>query len=108
MVGKAEWSAIKAIHKNKCIICGKAEKSVGILEKVHIKARSRGGTQIVPMCPTHHKMYDQNKLSPTHLKKIGQTPATAKRLTPPKRRTTTHDHELNWARDYQRAWRSLE
>jgi hypothetical protein len=53
-------------------------------------------------------MYDQNKLSPAQLKKIGQTPATAKRLTPPKRRTTTHDHELNWARDYQRAWRSLE
>jgi predicted restriction endonuclease len=93
MVSKAEWAAIKAIHKNKCVICGKTEKQVGILEQVHIKARSRGGTQVVPMCPTHHKMYDQNKLSATQLKKLGQTPATAKRLTPPKRRRQTD----NWS-----------
>jgi predicted restriction endonuclease len=91
MVSKAEWAAIKAIHKNKCIICGKTERQVGILEQVHIKARSQGGTQVVPMCPTHHKMYDQNKLSATQLKKLGQTPATAKRLTPPKRRRVTDD-----------------
>ena len=91
MVGKQEWTAIKAIHKNKCIICAKTEKSVGILEKVHIKARSRGGTQVVPMCPTHHKMYDQNKLSATQLKKLGQTPATANRLTPSKTRRTTQE-----------------
>jgi predicted restriction endonuclease len=90
MVSKAEWAAIKAIHKNKCVICGKTEKQVGILEQVHIKARSRGGTQVVPMCPTHHKMYDQNKLSATQLKKLGQTPTTAKRLTPPKRRRQTY------------------
>ena len=91
MVGKTEWAAVKAIHKNKCIICGKTERSVGILEKVHIKARSRGGTQIVPMCPTHHRMYDLNKLSAAQLKKIGQTRTTAKRLTPPKKRRTTDD-----------------
>ena len=88
MVTKAEWIAIKASHGNKCVICGKTERYVGVLEKVHIKARCRGGTQVLPMCPTHHKMYDQNKLSATQLKKIGQTPDTAKRLTPPKRRTT--------------------
>jgi len=86
MVSKAEWAVIKASHKNRCVICEKTEKHVGILEKVHIKARSRGGTQVLPMCPTHHKMYDQNKLSATQLKKIGQTPATAKRLTPAKKR----------------------
>jgi len=99
MVGKAEWSAIKAIHKNKCIICGKTEKSVGILEKVHIKARSRGGTQIVPMCPTHHKMYDHNKLSAAQLKKLGQTPATAKRLTPLKTRRAKQGWYLGWWMD---------
>ena len=91
MVSKAEWAAIKALYKNRCVIGGKTEKQVGILEQVHIKARSRGGTQVVPMCPTHHKMYDQNKLSTTQLKKLGLTPATAKRLTPPKRRRTTDD-----------------
>jgi predicted restriction endonuclease len=89
MVTKTEWAAIKASHKNKCVICGKTEKQVGVLEQAHIKARSRGGTQVLPMCPTHHKMYDQNKLSATQLKKIGQTPATAKRLTPPKKRRYT-------------------
>ena len=40
MVSKAEWAAIKASHKNKCVICGKTEKQIGILEQVHIKARS--------------------------------------------------------------------
>lgn len=94
MVGKAEWDAVKAAHKNKCIICNRTPKSVGILEKVHIKARSRGGTQLVPMCPTHHKMYDQNKLSPTQLKKIGQTPTTTKRLTPRKTRSARQKTDL--------------
>jgi predicted restriction endonuclease len=86
MVSKAEWTAIKASHKNRCVICKKTEKQVGILEKAHIKASSRGGTQVLPMCPTHHKMYDQNKLSATQLKKIGLNPAKTKRLTPPKKK----------------------
>ena len=86
MVGKAEWETIKASHKNRCVICGKTEKQVGILEKAHIKARSGGGSQVLPMCPNHHKMYDQNKLSATQLKKIGQNPKTTKRLTPHKKK----------------------
>jgi len=86
MVSKADWAAIKASHKNKCVICGKTEKHVGIPEQVHIRAPSRGGPQVLPMCPTHHKMYDQNKLSATQLKKIAQTPATAKRLAPSKKK----------------------
>ena len=86
MVGKAEWTAIKASHKNRCVICGQTEKQVGILEQADIRARSRGGSQVLPMCPTHPKMYDQNKLSATQLKKIGQTPKTVKRLIPPKKK----------------------
>ena len=89
MFSKVEWTAIKASHKNSCVICGKTEKHVGILVKVHIKARSPGETQVLPMYPTHHKMYDLNRLSATQLKKIGQTPATAKLLTPPKKRRGT-------------------
>ena len=89
MVGKAEWDAIKASHKNRCVICDKTEKQIGILEQAHIRARSRGGTQVLPMCPTHHKMYEQNKLSATQLKKIGQTPKTVKRLTPVKKKRET-------------------
>ena len=86
MVGKAEWETIKTVRKNRCVICGKTEKQCGILEKAHIRARSKGGSQVLPMCPTHHKMYDQNKLSATQLKKIGQTPKTTKRLTPSKKK----------------------
>jgi len=100
MVSKAEWTTIKALHKNRCVIGGKTEKQVGILEQVHIKARSRGGTQVVPMCPTHHKMYDQNKLSAAQLKKLGQTPRTTKRLTPRKTRRATDDYYLGWWIDH--------
>lgn len=90
MVGKLEWESIKRVHGNKCVICGKTEKQVGILEKAHIKARSRGGSQVLPMCPTHHKMYDSNKLSATQLRKIGLTPKSSKKLTPTKKRSTSY------------------
>lgn len=90
MVSKTEWEAVKAIYKNRCVICGKTEKQVGILEKAHIKARSRGGSQVIPMCPTHHKMYDQDKLSATDLKKIGLTPKSTARLRP-KKKTSQDD-----------------
>jgi len=49
-ISKAEWEAIKKLHGNKCVVCGRSEKSVGVLEKAHIKAHSKGGTQVVPMC----------------------------------------------------------
>jgi predicted restriction endonuclease len=82
MVSKDEWAAIKASHNNRCVICGKSERRVGILEQVHIKSRWRRKTQVLPMCRTHHKMYDQNELSATQLKKIRQTPAMPKHQTP--------------------------
>jgi predicted restriction endonuclease len=82
MIGKTEWEAIKASHKNRCVICGKTEKQVGILEQAHIRARSRGGSQVLPMCPTHHKMYDKGLLSATQLKKIGLTPKAVGKLKP--------------------------
>jgi len=86
MVTKKEWEVIKASHKNRCVICDKTEKEVGVLEKAHIRASSRGGSQVLPMCPTHHKMYDSNKLSVTQLKKIGLTKKSSARLSPRKKR----------------------
>ncbi len=86
MVTKAEWEVIKASHKYKCVICGKTEKAVGVLEKAHIRASSRGGSQVLPMCPTHHKMYDSDKLSAVQLKKIGLTKKSSARLSPKKKR----------------------
>jgi len=84
MVTKKEWEVIKASHNNRCVICGKTEKEVGVLEKAHIRASSKGGSQVLPMCPTHHKMYDSDKLSATELKKIGLTKKTSARLSPKK------------------------
>jgi len=71
MVHKIEWEAIKRREGNKCIVCGKTEKSVGKLIQTHLKARSKGGTQILPMCPTHHTKYDDGKFTDRELEKIG-------------------------------------
>ena len=65
-ISKTEWEVIKAIHKNKCVICGKTEKQVGILEKAHIKAKSRGGSQYLPMCATHHTITPKKKKKETY------------------------------------------
>lgn len=86
MVTKKEWEVIKATHKNRCVICDKTEKQVGVLEKAHIRARSRGGSQVLPMCPTHHKMYDSGKLSATQLKKIGLNVKSSAILSPRKKK----------------------
>ena len=87
-IGKAEWEVIKASHKNRCVICSKTEKQVGVLEKAHIRASSKGVSQVLPMCPTHHKMYDSDKLTATQLKKIGLTKKTSTRLSPRKKKQT--------------------
>ena len=86
MVTKLEWESIKASHKNRCVICGKTEKAVGVLEKAHIRARSRGGSQVLPMCPTHHKMFDSDKLTAVQLKKIGLDKRTSAKLSPTKKK----------------------
>ena len=56
------------------MLCGRSEKSIGVLEKAHIKAHYRGGIQVVPMCPTCHRKYDAGKMSASELKKIGINP----------------------------------
>ena len=71
MVTKDEWEAIKKRNGNKCILCGESEKRIGLLEKAHLKARSRRGTQVVPLCPNCHKRYDRKLLNKTECKKLG-------------------------------------
>ena len=85
-INESEWKVIKAIHGNKCVICGKTEKQVGILQKTHIKAKSRGGSQVLPMCATHHTMYDHNLLTTAQLTKIGLTKKSSTKLTPSKKK----------------------
>ena len=81
-ISKIEWDAIKKRYNNACIICGKTEKSVGTLQQAHIKARSRGGTQVVPMCSNHHGMYDKGKFTDAQLEKIGLTREQYARVLP--------------------------
>lgn len=81
-ISKSEWEAIKKSRGNKCILCGKTEKTVGGLEKAHIKAASKGGSQVFPMCPTCHKKFDKGLATDTQLKKVGLTRAQYKRMRP--------------------------
>ena len=67
-IGKTAWEVLK---KKGCFICGKSERQVGLLEKAHIKAHSKGGSAVVPMCPTCHTKYDRGSLTATQLKKLG-------------------------------------
>jgi len=80
MVGKTEWEVLK----NKgCWVCGKSEKSVGKLHKAHIKAKSRGGKMLIPLCPNHHALYDRG--DPATLAKLGISKKTHEGLLRPKR-----------------------
>ena len=84
--GKQEWEIIKRQWKNKCAVCQKTEKSAGILQKAHIKAHSRGGSQVIPMCPTCHYRYDHKQLTATEQRRIGITKESYKRVTPKKKK----------------------
>lgn len=78
------WKATKAATGNKCIVCGKTEKQVGKLIKAHIKAHSKGGVQVLPMCAICHTKFDSGLLSDTQLKKIGMTRKDQAKVTPKK------------------------
>lgn len=70
MKNKSGWDNIKDSYNNKCVVCGKTEKKVGMLERVHIKEHARVRYLVLPMCANHHKMYVGNQLSDKELKKI--------------------------------------
>ena len=70
-LGKMEWESIKKLHKGKCAMCGKMESEVGCLEKAHLKAQSKGGQHIFPLCPTDHVKFDKGLCSDEELKAIG-------------------------------------
>lgn len=83
-ISKSEWEVKKKLFGNKCVVCGKSEKSVEVLEKAHLKAHSKGGSQVVPMCPTCHKKYDRGLLTEKQLKKLRIDPKKYKRMLPKK------------------------
>jgi RNase P subunit RPR2 len=86
-LSKSEWEAKKKILQNKCVVCGKTEKSVGKLIKAHVKARSKGGNQVLPMCPNCHWKYDhaQEAFTASQRKKLGLSDRVIKKLSPAKK-----------------------
>ena len=91
MQKKTEWETLQANSKHRCVICGKTEKKVGLLEKVHIKEHSRIRLLILPMCANHHKMYDKDQLSNKELKKIDLTIKTSEGL-----RSKKKTNKITW------------
>ena len=88
MQKKTERETIQANRNNKCVICGKTEKKVGTLEKVHIKEHSRVRFLMLPMCANHHKMYNKDQLSNKELKKIDLILKTSEKSKSPKKTNT--------------------
>jgi len=93
-VGKTEWEAVKKLQKGKCVICGRLERTVGRLVKAHVKAASRGGSIVVPMCPNCHVKYDNGLLTDKQLKKLGLAREDYDRLRPKKKKKK--DYFLGW------------
>lgn len=86
MATKVEWEAIKKQHRNSCAVCGRTEKQVGTLEKAHLKAKAKGGSQLIPMCPTCHKKFDKLQLNKGEAQKLGLDwdKYIARKYSPPK------------------------
>ena len=89
---KAEWQVVKSIAGNKCVICGITEKKIGVLDKAHIKANSRSGSQYFPLCPNCHRRFDKGLLTLAELKKLKiPDKTTYKRLMPKRQKKTGND-----------------
>jgi len=71
MASKLEWEPVLKRAGYKCVVCKTTEKFVGKLEKAHLKARSKGGSQLLPMCPNCHQRFDMKLFKPAECKKIG-------------------------------------
>ena len=95
-LSKTEWEAIKARYGNRCCVCGKTERSAGVLGKAHVKAHSRGGTQYFPLCPTCHTKYDRGLMTVTELRKLGLTKEAYTKLKPRKSKRKKQDYFNPW------------
>ena len=79
-----EWIALKARYNNKCAACCNEKINSALLEKAHVLAKSKGGTQIIPLCPSCHKEYDKFLMPADKLKKIGVPPELYVKMLPNK------------------------
>lgn len=74
MISELEWEAKKKKHNFCCVICNIPEEKCGGLEKAHLEAKSKNGSQIIPMCSNCHKRYDNGMLNDSELSRIGISP----------------------------------
>ena len=86
-ITKTEWEALKNRYGNKCLMCGTPDRGGRLLEKAHLKAKSKGGTQYVPLCPTCHTNFDKGLATDAELKKLGLSRAVYGRVQPKKSST---------------------
>jgi hypothetical protein len=93
-ITKSEWEARKKQHNNSCLMCGHGEKQVGGLEKAHLKAHSRGGSEYVPLCANCHKKYDSGDCTQAELKKLGLTKEQYAKFMPKKKPKKKSDDSL--------------
>jgi len=97
MATKLEWGATLQRHGHKCSVCKITEKKVGKLEKAHLKARSKGGSQILPMCPNCHQRFDMILLTTTECKRIGVDYADyVKRKFAPRKSKPRREEGYSW------------
>jgi hypothetical protein len=82
---------VKKLHGNRCRICGKTEKQVGELQMAHLKAHSRGGSEVVPLCPTCHRKYDKGLPKAGELKKLGLSQKDYNKYRPKKSKPEKND-----------------
>ena len=83
-ISKVEWDALKKRCGNKCLMCGTPDRGGKLLEKAHLKARSKGGTQYVPLCPTCHTNFDNGLATDAELNKLGLSRSDYGRVQPKK------------------------
>jgi hypothetical protein len=81
-ISKSEWETLKHTLGNKCVLCGKSEKAVVELQKAHIRAASKSGTTVLPLCPICHRKFDKGKATDAELKKLKLTRAQYNRMIP--------------------------
>lgn len=77
---------IKKVFGNRCRICSKSEKDVAELQMAHIKAHSKGGSVVVPLCPNCHRKYDKGLLTNKELKKLGLSRKEYQKYLPKKKK----------------------
>jgi len=83
---------ILKIHGYRCKICGKSNKEVP-LEMAHIKAFSKGGNLVIPLCPNCHKKYDRGMLTYKELKKLNLTRKEYEKFLPKKKKSSKVDEK---------------